>query len=86
MVKLKDQIVIALINTNLDAQLKLELISSMQQRFAKLKKKTNTLSRDTAVKNFTVPNAPKVKAVKPNSNKVEPTKEPETDKDETEKN
>ena len=35
---------------------------------------------ETAVKNVTVPDAPKVEAVKPNSNKVEPTKEPVTDK------
>ena len=35
---------------------------------------------ETAVKNVTVPDAPKVEAVKPNSTKVEPTKEPLTDK------
>ena len=39
----------------------------MQQRFTKLKEETNTLSRDSAVKNVTVPDAAKVEAVKPNS-------------------
>ena len=65
---------------NLDAQQKLDLISSMQQRFTKLKGETNTLSGDSSVKNVTVPDAPKVKAVKPNSTKVKPTKEFVTDK------
>ena len=46
----------------------------MTQRFTKLKEKTNTISGDYAVKNVTVPHASKVKAVKPNSTKVEPTK------------
>ena len=83
MVKLQYQIVSALMDKNLDAQQKLDLISSMQQRFTKLKEETNTLSGDSAVKNAacsTVPDASKVEAVKPNSTKVEPTKEPVTDK------
>ena len=80
MLKPQDQIVIALMDKNLDAQQKLDLISSMQQRFTKLKEETNTLSGDSAVKNVTVLNAPKVEAVKPNLNKVKPTKEPVTDK------
>ena len=67
-------------DTNLDAQQKLDLISSMQHRFTKLKEKTNTLSKDSAVKSVTVPDAPKVEAGKPNSTKVVPTKEPATDK------
>ena len=46
MVKLQDQIVSALMNKNLDAQQKLDLISSMQQRFTQLKEETNTLSGD----------------------------------------
>ena len=80
MVKLQDKIVSALMDTSLDAQQKLDLISSMQQRFTKLKDETNTFSWNSAVKNVTVPDAPKVEAVKPNSTKVEPTKEPVTDK------
>ena len=67
MVKLQDQIVSALMEKNLDAQQKLDLLSSMQQRFTKLKDETNTLSGDSAVKNVTVQDAPKVEAVKPNS-------------------
>ena len=66
MVILQDQIVSALLDQNLDAQQKLELISSMQQRFTKLNKETNILSGDSAVKNVTVPDGLKVKAVKPN--------------------
>ena len=46
MVKLQDQIVSALMDKNLDSQQKLDLISSMQQRFTKLKKEINTLSGD----------------------------------------
>ena len=65
---------------NLDAQQKLDLISNMQHRLTKLKEETNTLSGDSAVKNVTVSDAPKVEAVKPNSIKVEPTKKPLTDK------
>ena len=79
MVKLQYQIVSALMDKNFDAQQRLDLISSMQQRFTKLKEKTNTLSRDSVVKNVTVPDFPKAEAVKPNSTKVEPTKEPVTD-------
>ena len=80
MVKLHDQILSALMDKKLDAQQKLDFISSMQQRFTKLKEETNTLSGDSAVKNVTVKDAPKVEAIKPNSTKVEPTKEPVTDK------
>ena len=80
MVKLQDQTISALMDKILDAQQKLDLISSMQQRFTKRKEETNTLSGDSAVKNVTIPDAPKVEAVKPNSTKVEPTKEPVTDK------
>ena len=43
MIKLQDQIVSVLVDKNLDAQQKLDLISSMQQRFTKLKEKTNNL-------------------------------------------
>ena len=79
MVKLQDQIVSALMDKILDAQQKLDLISSMQQRFTKLKEETNTLSGDSAVKNVTVPDSPRVETVKPNSTKVEPTTESVTD-------
>ena len=58
----------------------LDLISSMQKRFTKQKKETNTLSGDFAVQNVPVQDAPKVEAVKPNLNKVEPTKKPVTNK------
>ena len=64
MVQLQDQIVSALMDTNLDAQQKLDLISSMQQRFTKLKERL-TLLVETAVKNVTVPNAPTIEPVKP---------------------
>ena len=67
MVKLQDQIVSSLLDKNLDAQQKLDLISSMQQCFTKLKEETNTLSGDSSVKNVTVLDALKVEAVKPNS-------------------
>ena len=80
MVKLHDQKVSALSDKNLDAQQRLDFISSMQQRFTKLKEETKTLSWDSAVKNVTIPDAPKVEAVKPNSTNVEPTKKPVTDK------
>ena len=46
MVKLQDQIVRALMDKNLDAQQKLDFISSMQQRFTKLKEETKSLSKD----------------------------------------
>ena len=80
MVKLQDQIFRVLMDKIFDAQQKLNLISSMQQRFTKLKVEKHTLSGDSAVKNVTVPDAPKVEAVKPNSTKVEPAQELLTDK------
>ena len=80
MVKLKDQIVSALMNKNLDANKKLYLISSIQQRFNKLTENTNTLNGDSAVKNVTVANAPKVEALKTNSNKRKPRTDHVTDK------
>ena len=46
MVKLQDKLVSSLINKNLDAQQKVDLISSMKQRFTKITKETNTLSGD----------------------------------------
>ena len=46
MVKLQDQRVSALMDKILDAQQKLDLISSMQQRYTKLKEETYTLSGD----------------------------------------
>ena len=52
----------------------------MQQRFTKLKNKTNILSGDVAVKNVTVPDVLNVEAVKLNLTKVEQTKQPVTDK------
>ena len=67
-------------------QQKLNLISSMQQRFTKLKEETYILSEDSVVKNVTVPDASKVEAVKPNSTKVEPKTELVTDKVEPVKN
>ena len=80
MVKLQDQIVSALIDQTLDAQQKIDLISSMQQRFTKLTEETNTLIGDFAVKNGTVPDASTIEAVKPNSTNIKPTKEPVTHK------
>ena len=52
----------------------------MQQRFTKIKEKTNTFSGDSADNNVTVSDASKVEAVKPNSFKVKPTTELVTDK------
>ena len=43
MVKLQDQIVSALININLDAQQKLDLISNMQQRYTNLQKNSTLI-------------------------------------------
>ena len=86
MVKLQDQVVSAIMDKNLDAKQKLDLISSMQKRSTKLKEEINTFSGDSAVKNLTFPDAPKVEAVKPTLNKVEPTTEPVTDKLEPVKN
>ena len=74
MVKLQDQIVSALMDKKSRRSAKVRPHIHQQQRFTKLKEETNTLSGDSAVKNVTVPDAPKVEAVKPNSTKVEPTK------------
>ena len=62
MVKLQDQIVSALMDKNLDAQQRLDLIASMQQHFTKQKKR-QTLFVKIVVKNVTVSDSMKVKAV-----------------------
>ena len=58
----------------------------MQQRFTQLTEYINIFSGDIAAMGVAVPDGPKIKAVKANTNKVEPTKELVTDKVEPVKN
>ena len=73
MVKLQEKIVQTLMQTDLDPQQKLDLISGQQQRFNQLREKTNTLTGATAAKGVAGPDAPKVEPIKAEA-KQEPVK------------
>lgn len=50
----------------------------MKQLFNQLKEKTNTFSKITSANSFVVDNGSKIKAIKVNPNKLEPTTKPIT--------